>query len=32
MVIKDVLTESYERLKHKLIGEPEKPKKFKKVM
>lgn len=32
IVIRDVLTESYESLKNRLFGEPEKPKKFKKVM
>jgi hypothetical protein len=32
MVIRDVLRESYESLKNRLSGEPEKPKKFKKLM
>ena len=32
MVIGDFLRESYESLKNRLSGEPEKPKKFKKLM
>jgi len=32
MVIRDVVRESYESLKNRLSGEPEKPKKFKKFM
>ena len=32
MMIGDVLAESYESLKNRFFGEPEKPRKFKKVM